>query len=309
MTGAGAELGAGTERLTVLAVMLRSAEYLAEKGIDSARLDAEHLLSHVLGVGRLEMYLQHERPLEAGELDSLRPLLKRRAQREPLQYVLGRQGFRELDLEVGAGVLIPRPETEGLVEAVLSWAEGRAGLDLLDIGTGSGAIALSLLGEGPFAKGVGTDVSWAALDFARRNRDASGLESRLELRHGRLFEPVTSGECFDVVVSNPPYVADGDREGLQAEVVDWEPEGALFAGSDGLDVLRCIVAGAGAVLRPGGLLALEVGDGQAQHVADLIGETAAYCRATIHQDLSGKDRIVTASDTRILTTIKAGEGN
>lgn len=174
--------GDRTEPLTVLSVMLRSADYLADKGVDSARLDAEHMLAHVLGVGRLEMYLQHERFMEPAELDRFRPLLKRRAQREPLQYILGRQAFRELDLEVGPGVLIPRPETERLVEAVLAWADGRDGLDVLDVGTGSGAIALSLLLEGPFAKGVGIDASAEALEYARRNREASGLESRLELR-------------------------------------------------------------------------------------------------------------------------------
>lgn len=294
--GSGASLaGAGTELLTVLSVMLRSAEYLAAKGIESARLDAEHLLAHCLGVGRLEMYLQHERKVDADELDRFRPLLRRRAQREPLQYILGRQGFRELDLEVGPGVLIPRPETEQLVDVILSWTEGREGLEVLDVGTGSGAIAISLLAEGPFAKGVGTDVSPAALDFARKNRDASGLQSRLELRCGRLFEPLESGESFDVIVANPPYVAEGDRGELQAEVVDWEPEEALFAGSDGLALLREIVPGAVAALRPGGLLALEVGDDHSDQVVDLIGKTTAYADAKVHKDLAGKDRIVTAS--------------
>ena len=281
--------------MTVLAVMLRSADYLTTKGVESARLDAEYLLAHVLGLGRLEMYLQHERLLETGELDRFRPLLKRRAQREPLQYILGRQGFRELDLVVGAGVLIPRPETEGLVEVVLTWAEGREGLQVLDVGTGSGAIVLSLLSEGPFATGVGTDASAAALDFARRNRKGADLQSRLALRCGRLFETLEPGERFDVIVANPPYVAESDRVGLQAEVVDWEPEEALFAGSDGLAVLREIVPGAVAALRPGGLLALEVGVGQAGPVVDLVGSTGAYDDARVHKDLAGKDRIVTAT--------------
>jgi len=284
-----------TEPLTVLAVMLRSADYLTTKGVESARLDAEYLLAHVLGLGRLEMYLQHERLLETGELDRFRPLLKRRAQREPLQYILGRQGFRELDSGVGAGVLIPRPETEGLVEVVLTWAEGREGLQVLDVGTGSGAIVLSLLSEGPFATGVGTDASAAALDFARRNREGADLQSRLALRCGRLFETLEPGERFDVIVANPPYVAESDRVGLQAEVVDWEPEEALFAGSDGLAVLREIVPGAVAALRPGGLLALEVGVGQAGPVVDLVGSTGAYDDARVHKDLAGKDRIVTAT--------------
>ncbi|MDH3424584.1 MAG: peptide chain release factor N(5)-glutamine methyltransferase, partial [Gemmatimonadota bacterium] len=189
----------------------------------------------------------------------------------------------------------PRPETEGLVEVVLTWAEGREGLQVLDVGTGSGAIVLSLLSEGPFATGVGTDASAAALDFARRNREGADLQSRLALRCGRLFETLEPGERFDVIVANPPYVAESDRVGLQAEVVDWEPEEALFAGSDGLAVLREIVPGAVAALRPGGLLALEVGVGQAGPVVDLVGSTGAYDDARVHKDLAGKDRIVTAT--------------
>jgi release factor glutamine methyltransferase len=275
--------------------MLRSADYLAGKGIDSARLDAEHLLAHALGLGRLQMYLQHERFLEAGEVERFRPLLRRRGLREPLQYILGRQGFRELDLEVGPGVLIPRPETEQLVEVVLSWAKGRTDLELLDVGTGSGAIALSLLMEGPFRVGVGTDQSSAALEFAVRNRDTVGMKSRLALRCGRLFEPLEEGERFDLVVANPPYVAEGDRTALQPEVVDWEPEQALFAGPDGLALYREIIPGAVAALRPGGLLAVEVGDGQAGRVVDLVDETAEYGEASVHKDLAGKDRIVAAS--------------
>jgi len=285
---------ADTEPLTVLSVMLRSADYLAEKGIESARLDAEHLLASVLGVGRLEMHLQHERPMTQDELERFRPLLKRRGQREPLQYILGRQGFRELDVEVGPGVLVPRPETEQLVEVVLRWADGRQDLVALDVGTGSGAVALSLLVEGPFARVVGTDASADALAWAARNRASVGLESRLELREGRLFGTLAPGETFDVVVSNPPYVAELDRVGLQPEVADWEPEQALFAGADGLAVLRELVPAALAALRPGGLLALEIGEGQAESVVALLDGAGDYEDTTVHRDLAGKKRIVTA---------------
>jgi release factor glutamine methyltransferase len=289
--------GVGEESLTVLGAMLRSADYLAGKGVESARLDAEHMVAHVLGVGRLEMYLQHERPMAADELDRLRPLLKRRGLREPLQYILGRQGFREVDLAVGPGVLIPRPETEQLVEVVLAWAEGRQDLTALDVGTGSGAIAISLLSEGPFSSVVGTDSSSEALGFAERNRDSTGLRSRLELREGRLFEAVHPGERFDVVVSNPPYVAETQRGDLQAEVVDWEPEGAFFAGADGLAVVRELVPRAPAALRSGGLLALEIGDRQAEEVVGLLEAVPAYEDARVHKDLAGKQRIVTAVAT------------
>lgn len=290
----GAVARSRAEPLTVLSVMLQSADYLASKGIESARLDAEHMLAHVLGIGRLEMYLQHERPMLESELDGFRPLLRRRANREPLQYILGRQAFRELDLEVGPGVLIPRPETERLCEVVLEWADGRDELEALDVGTGSGAIALSLLTEGPFSRCVGTDVSADALEFATRNRDAAGMASRLELRRGRLFEPVKEGEAFDVVVSNPPYVAETEREGLQAEVIGFEPEEALFAGPDGLDAVREIVPGAAEVLREGGLFAVELGHGQADEVVQLVERDGRYRDVRVHEDLAGKRRIVSA---------------
>ena len=281
---------------TVLRLMLWSADYLERKGVERARLDAEYLLAHVLGMGRLEMYLQHERPLEPAELAAFRPLLKRRASREPLQYVLGRQAFRDLDLEVGPGVLIPRPETEQLVEVVLRWARAqeRDELTALDIGTGSGAIALALLEEGPFTRVVATDPSAAALEVAGRNRDAMGAADRLELRAGADLEPVGPDERFDVVVSNPPYVAEGARASLAPEVADWEPAEALFAGADGLDALRRIAAAAPRVLRPEGLLALEVGDGQAQAVLALVREHGGYRDIGVHEDLSGKERVVTA---------------
>ena len=281
----------------MLRLMLWSADYLEQKGVERARLDAEYLLAHVLGVGRLEMYLQHERPLEPAELDAFRPLLKRRAAREPLQYVLGRQAFRDLDLEVGPDVLIPRPETEQLVEIVLDWARARGGEELtaLDIGTGSGAIALALLQEGPFARVVATDASAAALRVAGRNRDGVGALERLELRAGEYLEPIEPDERFDVIVSNPPYVAEGARASLAPEVADWEPAEALFAGTDGLDALRCIVADARRALRAGGLLALEIGDGQAEAVRALLREQGGYGVVRVHEDLSGKERVVTAT--------------
>jgi release factor glutamine methyltransferase len=274
--------------------MLRSADYLTGKGVETARLDAEHMLAHTLGVGRLEMYLQHERPLDESELERFRPLLRRRAQREPLQYILGRQAFRELELAVGPGVLIPRPETEQLVEVVLAWAEGKENLVALDVGIGSGAIALSLLQEGGFARCVGTDSSTEAIEFAARNADAAGLASRLELREGSLLGPIGDDERFDTVVSNPPYVAVSERDALQPEVASWEPAEALFAGADGLDVLRQIVPAAAPALRVGGLLALEVGDGQAEAVVELVRQAESYSDTTVHPDLAGKGRIVTA---------------
>jgi len=271
-----------------------SGEYLEGKGITRGRLDAEHLLADVLGLGRLELYLQFDRPLVAAELDRYRPLLKRRAKREPLQYILGRAAFRQLDLEVDERVLIPRPETEILLDEVLEWAAAHAGEHArgLDLGTGSGAIALSLVLEGPFELVVATDTSVAALEIARRNAEASGLADKVDLRLGSYFDPVAEGEVFDLVVSNPPYVAEGEAPSLEPEVREWEPGEALFAGPDGLGALRAIVAGAGSHVRPGGLLALEVGAGQAGPVVAMLEDTGEYVDVRVRRDLAGRERMV-----------------
>jgi release factor glutamine methyltransferase len=290
------------ESWTVLGLILWSASYLAERGVEHGRLDAEHLLAHALGATRLQLYLQFDRPLYAGELATFKPLLLRRARREPLQYVTGRAVFRELDLAVDRRVLIPRPETEMLVEAVLEWARsgvrGRnprgASLDGVDLGTGSGCIALSLLAEGPFRRVVATDASEEALDVAVANACSVGLAERLETRLGPLWGPLAPGERFDVVVSNPPYVADAEAAQLEPEVRDWEPATALFSGTHGLDVLDAIVAGAGQRLRPGGLLALEVGLGQADSVAGQVRAAGGFGEPRILRDLAGRPRIVLA---------------
>ena len=291
-----------SEPWTVLGLILWSAGYLAERGVEHGRLDAEHLLAHALGATRLQLYLQFDRPLDAGELTAFKPLLLRRARREPLQYVTGRAAFRELDLAVDRRVLIPRPETEALVEAVLQWARlgvrGRsprgAELDGMDLGTGSGCIALSLLAEGLFRRVVATDASADALAVATDNACHAGLTERLETRLGPLWEPVASGERFDVVASNPPYVADAEAAQLEPEVRDWEPAAALFAGAQGLDVLDAIVAGAGQRLRPGGLLALEVGMGQAASVAERVRVAGGFGEPRVLRDLAGRPRIVIA---------------
>ncbi len=302
-----AGLPAPGEPWTPIRLTRWSGEYLEEKGVRGGRLDAELILAHVLRLRRLDLYLQHDRPLLPGELDAFKVLLKRRVAREPLQYVLGSTAFRELELLCDPRALIPRPETEELVEAVLAWArdlswepgtgggepeEGGGGLSALDIGTGSGAIALSLLKEGPFSRVVATDASTDALAVARVNGERCGLIQGLELREGSLFGPLEPGERFHVVVSNPPYVPDGDRPGLEPEVRDWEPTEALFAGPEGMDVLIPLVEGAIGVLLPGGLLALEVGDGQAGKVAGAMDGTGGFREIRIRPDLAGKERIV-----------------
>jgi release factor glutamine methyltransferase len=286
----------------VLGLVLWSADYLKEKGVEHARLDAEHLLAHSLGSTRLQLYLQFDRPLTQAELAAFKPLLLRRAKREPLQYVLGRAAFRELELAVDRRVLIPRPETEVLVDVVLEWARARAGmagdrsveLDALDVGTGSGCIALSLLTEGPFRRVVATDASSDALAVAAANAVTAGVADRWDGRLGSLWAPLGADERFDVVVSNPPYVARLDAPALEPEVRDWEPEAALFGGTEGLDVLGALVDGAADRLRPGALLALEVGLGQADAVAGRIRSTGAFGEPRVRRDLTGRPRILQA---------------
>jgi release factor glutamine methyltransferase len=273
-----------------------SGEYLESKGIERGRLDAEHLLAHALGVRRLDLYLQYDRPLDREELDRFRPLLKRRSEREPLQYVLGRAAFRHLDLRVDRRVLVPRPETEVLVDEVLAWAaaQGRQELSALDVGTGSGAIALSLLVEGPFPTVVATDPSAEALELAVENARTLGLEGRIELREGALFEPLRPGETFDVVASNPPYVAETEAAALEPEVRAWEPARALFAGPDGMRVIRALVGAAGEHLAPRGLLALEVGATQAGLAVAEIEAAGGYEEVRVRRDLAGRERVVLA---------------
>jgi release factor glutamine methyltransferase len=278
---------------TVMELVAWTADWLKEKGFHNPRLNAELLLAGTLGVKRLDLYLQFDRPLRADELAEFKARLLRRAKREPLQYIEGTAAFRDLVLRVDRRVLIPRPETEVLVQSVLDWAEGREGLTALDVGTGSGAIALALATEGPFSRVVAVDVSDDALALAAENRDRAAPASSVDFRLGSLYDAV-EGERFDVIVSNPPYVGTEERESLDAEVRDWEPPAALFAGAGGLDVIRPLVAQSPGHLLPGGLLAMEIGAAQADAVCALIRETGAFGEPTVRRDLAGRDRIVLA---------------
>lgn len=281
---------------TILSLVLWSADYLASKGVESGRLDAEWLLASALGTERLQLYLKYDRPVGPEEREAFKRLLRRRACREPLQYILGRAAFRELELIADPRALIPRPETEVLVEEVLAWAKDRkSGLGtVMDIGTGTGAVSVSLAVEGVCERIVATDISEGALEVARLNAQRHGVEALLDFRRGSLFEIVDSGETFDVIVSNPPYVATGERASLQPEIRDWEPSEALFAGDDGLDVIQPLIAEAPEHLTDGGLLALEVGLGQAERVTRQIDDSGRFERARVRRDLGGLPRIIMA---------------
>jgi release factor glutamine methyltransferase len=278
---------------TVVELLRWTAEYLGGKSFHNARLNGELILAGVLGLKRLDLYLQFDRPLTAEELAEFKARLLRRVKREPLQYIEGEAHFRHLVLRVDRRVLIPRPETEQLVQRVLDWAAGRSQLDALDVGTGSGAIALSLASEGPFRRVVATDLESAALQVAADNLAAMQGAAPVEFRQGDGYAPV-AGEQFDVIVSNPPYIAESEREALDAEVRDWEPASALFAGADGLTVIRRLISEAPGVLRSGGLLALEIGAAQGPAAAQLVRETGAFGEPTLHTDFAGRPRVVTA---------------
>ena len=280
---------------TVLDVARSAAGVLAERAnIENARLEAELLLAHVLGLRRIDLYLQFDRPLEETELEAYRSAVRRRLRREPLQYIVGETGFRNLVLKVDRRALIPRPETEVLVGEVLEWAARSGAKRALDIGTGSGAIALSLAQESQLDQVTATDVSADALCLARENAERLGLTGRVDFRLGESWTALAPDERFDIIVSNPPYVAEADRASLAPEVRDWEPATALFAENHGLAVIEEIVTGAAPHLAPGGLLALEVGLEQASRVAGMAAECGHYKPARIVLDLTGRERVVLA---------------
>jgi len=263
---------------------------IAASGSGTPRLDAELLLAHVLGIDRTRLFLDADLTVEGEAVRAYQNLVRRRSVgREPVAYLVGRRGFRHLELVVDERVLIPRPETEHVVEAVIE--EAPRGARVIDVGTGSGAIALALKHERQDLQVTGTDISVDALAVARANAARLGIDVMFVLADGVPNpQPPSMGSdplMWDVVVSNPPYVPEGDLR-VQPGVHAHEPHVALYAGPDGLDVIRRIVAG-----MPAPLLVLEVGDGQAQEVARLAKE-AGYARVAARGDLAGVERVVIA---------------
>ena len=286
---------------TVLELLTWTTDYFKRSGIDSARLDAEVLLAHALETQRLRLYIDYEKPVLQEERDAYRALVQRRAQeRIPVSQLLGEREFWSLGFRVTSDVLTPRPETETLVEWALSKAKdplqetaqvpGKEGrLRILDIGTGSGAIALALVSELFQAEMIATDLSPAALQIAGENADELRMGERIRFVEGDLFEPVAK-EKFDLIVSNPPYVARADEGSLPPEL-SHEPEMALFAGPDGLDVIRRLVAEAGDHLSSGGWLGIELSPEQADEVEELLSE-AGFTDVERRFDLASRPRVV-----------------
>lgn len=263
-----------------------------------ARFEALYLLAGCLGLGLAETAAWPDRPLAAETWAELRRRVERRRRGEPLQYIEGRAAFRGLWLRVDPRVLIPRPETEELVERVLAWARARGAATALEIGTGAGGIAISLAVEAPFRRVVAVDISEGALNVARESAREVGCADRVDFRAGSLFEPLAPGERFDVIVSNPPYLAAGDAAELARGVLEWEPSVSLFAGPTGLEVIEPIASGAARHLEAGGLLALEIAPGQAPAVRDRLSVDPDYALVSVHRDLAGLERIVLAERAR-----------
>lgn len=282
---------------TLADALTSAASRLAGVG-SSPVAEAEELLGRLLGLARAELYLQRTRALTTDEWRRLDAWLARRARGEPVQYITGRAAFRGLDLAVSPAVLIPRPETEGLVEAVLDvlrselarWPRPR----ILDLGTGSGAVALALAAEWPQAVFTATDASEEALAVARANAEACGGADRVQLRHGDWFEPIAADERFEVIVSNPPYIATGERESLPRDVREFEPEQALFSGETGLEALREIVDEAPRHLVTEGLLALELAESRAREVAAWLTGAYDWEEIRLIDDLAGRPRVLLA---------------
>lgn len=249
---------------TILKVLQWTANYFSSKGISQPRSDAEVLLSYTLGVERIQLYLNYDKPLSPAELARFKELIRRRAASEPTQYIIGKQEFWSLEFEVTRDVLIPRPETEILVEKALEMAgTGRA--LALDIGTGSGAIAVSLAHERPEIEVVATDRSFAAILVAKRNAARHAVSNRISFVRMDLMQAIAPGRRFDIIVSNPPYIGETELLDLAPEIANYEPRSALEGGGrQGLGLIRKILRQYRYIIRPGGSLLIEIGQGQAE---------------------------------------------
>jgi release factor glutamine methyltransferase len=278
--------------LTVLEIIKKTADFFAGKGIESPRLNAELLIGHALGLPRMQLYLQFERPLKDEELDRLRPLVRRRGQREPLQYIVGEVDFFGLRLKVDRRALIPRPETERLVELLVVRCLPPPSR-VLDLGTGTGAIALALARTWPDAMVTAVDCSVPALTLAAENAAATGLAGRVTFQESNWFARIPADDRFDLVVANPPYLSESETAQSAPEVREHEPASALVAAEEGLADLRAILRDGRRHVAPGGLIALETGPGQHAALAE-FARTCGWERFESHPDLTGRERFILA---------------
>lgn len=285
----------------IKALLETATDYLTEKGIENARLNAEVLLAHQLHIRRISLYLNFDQPLSAEEVSGYRNLIRRRLKHEPLQYITGTQEFWSLSFEVNPHVLIPRPETEILVEQAVRLSKrinNNASLRILDMGTGSGIISVALAKEILHGSITATDISEKALDTALRNAQQHGVSERITFLEGDLFEPLMDERTpFDLIVSNPPYVCSHELPNLLPEVAVYEPRLALDGGRDGMDYLMRIIDKAPRFLLPGGWLLLEMSPHQVEKALSAIHKAGVYRTAPVIKDFSHLQRVVTAQLT------------
>jgi release factor glutamine methyltransferase len=283
--------------VTVLEVIQRSTEFLKNKGVESPRLQTELLLAHLLSMPRMQLYLNFERKLSERELEEFRELIKRRGQREPLQHIVGSTCFCGLELSVNRHVLIPRPETELLVERGWTFLNSlntqHSSLSSLDLGTGSGCLAITLAVHCPEGRIIATDISAQALELAGQNAARHNMLDRIDFLQGDAFAVFESPRPFDLIISNPPYIATAEIQTLQVEVRDHDPREALDGGPDGLAFYRRIADEAAPFLKPGGKIMLEFGDGQAQSVRQVF-ESQKWIVEAIIEDYTQRPRILIA---------------
>jgi len=282
------------EPWTVKRIVDWTTAHLKQHGSETPRLDSEILLAHARGCTRIEIYTHFDDIPTEAQRSTMRELVSRRAQHEPVAYLVGHREFFGLDFRVTSDVLVPRPETETLVVEALERAEPFENPRILDIGTGSGCLAVSIAVNHSNASITATDVSEQALSIARENAQAHGVIDRMRLLKGDLFGPLESSDQFELIVSNPPYIADGERDQLPADVSLHEPHVALFAGADGLDVIRRLIERAPKHLVDRGHLLLEISPEQAGAVGECLSASASFADIKTIKDLSDHARVLAA---------------
>lgn len=283
---------------TIATLLSKSTLYLKEKGSTTPRLDAEVLLAEVLNATRIDLYTNLKQPLNKEEVDAYRELVRRRSLGEPVAYITGRAYFRNLTLRVSPAVLVPRPETEHVVEAAIRYLmEGEfepRRPEVLDVGTGSGAIAIAVATSFPDAQVTAVDASEAALDLARENARVADAADEIEFAASDLFDDLDPTHTFDLIVANPPYISAVEWPALPVDVREFEPREALWGGQDGLDFYRRLAVEAPQFLKPRGCLIMEIGQTQSAAVKELLADTGLYGTVTVEQDYAERDRVVIA---------------
>lgn len=282
------------ETLTVLDVVRKSADFLERKQVESARLNAEWLIAHVLGIGRMELYLQFDRPLQDPELGKMRECVARRGKREPLQYIIGQTEFHNITIKCDHRALIPRPETEQLVEQIMDLGpELDEEIRILDLGTGTGALGLALAMHFPRSQVIAVDASADALELSKENALHCGLQNRVEFVQSDWFAQINDLGPFDLIVANPPYLTERELADAESEVKDFEPTTALVADNEGLADLLVIIEGAYYHLIESGTLWLETGIDQHPALLDACNQNG-YSESEGINDWSGRPRFIRA---------------